>query len=406
VAALVLATGGGGEGTRQAAQGLPGWPKTVSLGFIDQVSGVGGVVKRTGAGGNTYNVYYGDAAAGKDWSKDPDQQPPQDFVRQARKAGLFPYLSFYSIRALGRADKGDAEAPELRQTLTSPRLMGIYWRNVRKFLQALGSTNAPAAVSLDSNFWSTLEQHLGNRGERPTTLRARVGLSRLKELQGIPDDLTGIAKGWRALRDRYAPKVLLGYAFDDWAAAGVDISRDGPPRQTVVDSARQAGEFYLDVAANDLDFAALTINGNGAQEGQNSSRQNVYTTAEKDRVVDFVGEFSDIADVPVVLEGVPLGNTVSKSITDKPFHYRDSWVQWLLGDARFTGLRRLYDAGVIGVLFGVSYAEGETCPCDAAKDGVTNDGKYPKRATSADDDGGYFAERLAALRRSGGLELR
>ena len=107
----------------------------------------------------------------------------------------------------------------------------------------------------------------------------------------------------------------------------------------------------------------------------------------------------------MVLEGVPLGNTVSKSISDRPFHWRDSWVQWLIGDKRFSGLRRMHDAGVIGVLFGVSYAEGETCPCDAAHDGVTNDGKYPQRATSSDDDGGYFAERMAALNQAGGLPL-
>jgi hypothetical protein len=261
-------------------------------------------------------------------------------------------------------------------------------------------------VSLDSNFWSSLEQHLANRGESPTTLSARVGLTGLTELKGLPDNLLGIAKGWRVLRNRYAPKVLLGYAFDDWAAAGVDISRDSPPRATVVDSARQAAEFYLGVAANDLDFGALTVNGEGQQEGQNPTRQSVYSPAEKDTLVTFVREFVRVSGIPMVLEGVPMGNTVSKSITDKPFHWRDSWVQWLMGSDKFAGLRKMHDAGVIGVLFGVSYAEGETCPCDAAQDGVTNDGKYPVRATSADDDGGYFADRMAALRRAGGLSLK
>ena len=64
------------------------------------------------------------------------------------------------------------------------------------------------------------------------------------------------------------------------------------------------------------------------------------------------------------------------------------------------------EAGVIGVMFGVNVGENETCPCDAAKDGVTNDGRYPERSTSADDDGGYLADRAAALREAGGLPLR
>jgi hypothetical protein len=284
--------------------------------------------------------------------------------------------------------------------------MGIYWRNVRSFLRKLGSTKRPVAVSLDSNFWSYIEQNLNTRGERPSTVRARVGLTGLSELRGIFDNLIGVAAGWRALRNRYAPKVMLGYSFDDWAAAGIDIARDSPPRATVLDSARQAAEFYLTVAANDMDFAALTINGDGSEEGQNPSPQYVYSPAEKESVVAFVREFVRVADIPVVLEGVPLGNSVTKAITDKKFHWRDSWVQWLVGTDRFTGIRRLHDAGVIGLMFGVSYGEGETCPCDAAKDGVTDNGKYPRRSTSADDDGGYFRDRMAALRRSGGLEVR
>jgi serine/threonine-protein kinase len=405
-AAVLLLAGSGEEGAAALPPAPPGWPAVLSPGFIDQVDGPAGAARRLGSGGNTFRVFFGDAAAGTDWSKDSEQQPPSQFAREAERSGLFPYMAFYSLRALGRTGRGgDAEAPELRETLSNPRLMGIYWRNVRAFLRDLGTTRRPAAVSLDSNAWSSLEQHLANRGERPTTVRARVALSGLPELRGAPDNLLGIAEGWRALRDRYAPEVLLGYAFDDWAAAGVDISRDDPPLPTVRDSARQAAEFFLDVAANQLDFAALTVNGDGEQEGQNPSRQNVYSPSEKEKMVEYVREFVRVAGVPLTLEGVPLGNTASRAITDKPYHWRDSWVQWLLGDADFTGLRKMRDAGVIGAMFGNSFAEGETCPCDAAGDGVTNGGPRGERSTSADDDGGYFAARVADLRRAGGLSL-
>jgi hypothetical protein len=283
--------------------------------------------------------------------------------------------------------------------------MRIYWRNVKRFLQEIGSTERPAAVAMDSNFWSYIEQHLAVRGQRADTVPARVGVSGLPELRGIFDNLLGVAKGWRTLRDRYAPKVLLGYEFDDWAAADIDIARDGPPVETVVNSARQAAEFFLDVGANELDFAALTINGDGFEEGQAPNPKFVYSRSEKESTVAFVREFVRVAGIPMVLEGVPIGNTVTKAITDKPYHWRDSWVQWLMGDDDFTGLRKFRDAGVIGVMFGVSAGEGETCPCDAAKDGVTNDGKYPRRSTSADDDGGYLADRMKALRGAGGLPL-
>jgi len=378
----------------------------MSVGFIDQVDGPAGAARRLGPGGNTFQVYYGDAAAGQDWSKDSSQGSPARFVREAQRAGMFPYMVYYQMRSLGQSRRGeDARAPELRQTLASAKLMGIYWRNVRRFLKEVGSTGRPAAVSLDANFWSYMQQHLTVRGERADTVTARVGVTGLPELRGIFDNLLGVAKGWRTLRDRYAPKVMLGYEFDDWAASDIDISRDGPPVATVVSSARQAAEFFIDVGANEFDFAALTINGDGVEEGQGPNPKFVYSPAEKETVVAFTREFVRVARIPIVFEGVPLGNTVTKAITDKPYHWRDSWVQWLIGTDAFSGLRKLREAGVIGVMLGVSGGEGETCPCDAAKDGVTNDGRYARRSTSADDDGGYVADRMKALRDAGGLSL-
>jgi hypothetical protein len=405
VAVLVFASPGGDNGVKSLPPAPPGWPKVESLGYQDQVEYQKGSARRLGAGGNYYNIYYGDAAAKKDWSHDPQQQDPKDFVKQTAAAGLFPYIGLYSIRQLGMSKKGvDAEGPELRRILTSPRLMKIYWNNVKKFLKRVGAAKEPAAISLDSNMYSTLEKDLNASGERPTVVQARIGLSGLPELKNLPNNLIGFAQAWQALRNKYAPKVLLGYAFNDWASAGVDISRDSPDDATVRDSARAAANFYLDVAANNLDFAALTVNGE-QQEGENGSRQNVYSSAEKDSLVKFVREFVRVADVPVTLEGVPLGNTATRAITDKNFHWHDSWVQWLIGDKDFSGLKKMRDAGVIGVLFGTGYGPDETCPCDAAKDHVTNNGHFGVKTTSPDDDGGYFAARVADLLRHGGLAL-
>jgi hypothetical protein len=109
----------------------------------------------------------------------------------------------------------------------------------------------------------------------------------------------------------------------------------------------------------------------------------------------------------VVLEKVPAGNTAMRTITDKPFHWRDRWAQWLLGDRGFANLGTLRDIGVIGIAFGVNDDQPDlaTCPCDAAHDGITNDGPRGRTSTVADDDGGYLRERLGALRKAGGVPL-
>ena len=53
-------------------------------------------------------------------------------------------------------------------------------------------------------------------------------------------------------------------------------------------------------------------------------------------------------------------------------------------------------------------ADGATCACDAAKDGVTNpepiDGNT-RMSLSADDDGGFFKEHAHAYYKRGALRL-
>jgi serine/threonine-protein kinase len=410
VAALTLPGGGPDTPTPRgaAARALPpaphGWPREIAAGYNDEAEGLTGIARRVGRGGATFAVFSGDPAARNDWSHDPDQPEPAALVRSARSAGLFPYLNLFEIRALGRSGRPDSETPQLRRTLRDRRLMTIYWRNVRDLLRRLGSTRTPVALSVDANLWSYLEADLDAPGEPSSSVAARVGSTGLPELRGIEDTLRGFAKAWRALRDRDARNVALGYAFDDWAT-NVDISEQSPSPATAAAAGREAGRFYRAVVGDDFDFAALVINGEGAEEGQNHSPEVVYSHAEKDAVVAFVRDFVRVAGVRVVLENVPFGNTVSKAISDRAYHWHDSWVQWLMGSDRFDGLRRFRDAGVIGLMFGVSDGPNETCPCDAAEDGVTNDGKYARRSTSADDDGGYFAERAAALRKAGSLSL-
>jgi tRNA A-37 threonylcarbamoyl transferase component Bud32 len=404
--AIVLALSGG-DGPARAQPPAPpaGWPATLSLGYNDQVGGSGGSARVLGKGGSAQGFFLGDAAARKDWSQDHVNTPAR-FVRDTQRHGLLPYLVYIQLPAIGQKDGAFAKAPGIRRTLVDPRLMRIYWRNVRAFLRSVGSTHRVAAISVeDASVASFIEQDVGFSSGQAADVPSRVSQTGLPELRGLQDNFAGFFQAWSRLRDRYAPKALLGYAVDDWAT-NVDLARDAPATPAVVAAGRQLAEFYLSAVQNEFDFMALgTVGGSGGEEGQEPNPNDVYSASERGHVVDLVAEFVRVSRTPVVLEGVPLGNTASKTISDKPFHWHDRWVQWLLGSARFSGLRRLRDAGVIGVQFGVNGGANETCPCDAAKDGVTNAGAHGTPSTSRDDDGGYFTARVAALRRAGGLPL-
>jgi hypothetical protein len=88
-------------------------------------------------------------------------------------------------------------------------------------------------------------------------------------------------------------------------------------------------------------------------------------------------------------------------------HFQDNRVQWLLGGGSRARLRAYSAAGFAAFLFGRG-ADGATCACDAAKDGVTNpppiDGNT-HASLSADDDGGYFKARVRSYYEGGAITL-
>jgi hypothetical protein len=88
-------------------------------------------------------------------------------------------------------------------------------------------------------------------------------------------------------------------------------------------------------------------------------------------------------------------------------HYQDNHVEWLLDEPARTHLLAYVNAGVIGIIFGRG-ADGATCACDAAGDGVTNPASIngnTQASLTADDDGGFFRARAAAYYAAGAIRL-
>jgi hypothetical protein len=104
---------------------------------------------------------------------------------------------------------------------------------------------------------------------------------------------------------------------------------------------------------------------------------------------------------------IPLGNTLMRAENNTWDHYQDNRVQWLLGPDSRAHLRAYVAAGYVGFLFGRG-ADGNTCACDAAHDGVTNPppiDNNTRLSLSADDDGGYFKAKAGAYYRAGAMRL-
>src|SRR4029079_3602633 len=101
------------------------------------------------------------------------------------------------------------------------------------------------------------------------------------------------------------------------------------------------------------------------------------------------------------------GNTKMRAENNTWNHYQDNRVEWLLDDTTRAHLQTYINSGVVAFLFGRG-ADGPTCACDANGDGVTNPAPINGNnltSLNADDDGGFFKQKVAAYYAAGAMSL-
>jgi len=210
------------------------------------------------------------------------------------------------------------------------------------------------------------------------------------------------------LRDRLAPNVLLAYHVSVWGT-NIDVAISDPPLREVAALAARAAAFYrsLDVR---FDLATAEFSDRDAEfkkRRQGAGDWAWWKPADFARHAAFLARFSADSGLRIALWQIPLGNTRMRAMNNTWGHYQDNRVEWLLDEPKRTHLRAYVDAGVIALLFGGG-AEGTTCACDARKDGVTNPAPVngnARKSISADDDGGFFRDRVRAYYRQGAMQL-
>ncbi len=271
--------------------------------------------------------------------------------------------------------------------------MTAYFSNLRTLMQLLGSTGQTVVVHVEPDLWGYVEQAVGDDASKQAVPIASTGLP---ELQGLPNNMTGFAQAVARLRNRYAPKVLLGYHLSVFGT-GKDIHYSPLSNSDVDWIAKRAATFYRSLHTSfDSVFAEYTNSDAGYFQTVYHAANAFWNADDYARQVRFLGDFHHAVKLPIVLWQIPVGNTLYRAVNNTYGHYQDNKVQWLLGADYQTHLRSYIGAGVVAMLFGGGLP-GSTCACDAAKDGVTNpapiDGNT-RTSLSADDDGGYLRARV------------
>ncbi|UUY06047.1 hypothetical protein LRS13_11185 [Svornostia abyssi] len=286
--------------------------------------------------------------------------------------------------------------------------MRAYFDDLLFLFQRLERAGGPVVLHVEPDLWGYVQQH---RGDDADDAYAAVSASGMAELRGLPNTVSGLARAIVRLRNRHAPKVVLGYALSIWGT-DKDIAISNESFASVDALSQRSVRFYRSLGAPfDAVFAEFTDRTSGYRQIRDGvpAAEAWWDRTDFARHVRFLRRVSTGVRLPLVLWQIPLGNTLMRTLNNAPHHYQDNRVQWLLDPANgYRKLRSYRDAGVVALLFGPGQGD-DTHAADRARDGVTNPAPITgnrRRATSADDDGGYFRNRARAYARRGPLSLR
>jgi hypothetical protein len=356
------------------------WPQTLQLGLADSPGGAA-ALRKVAPFGFRYQYLAGGVNTGQGWSTwNPNGSFVTRYERESWAAGVIPVFTYYML--LQSKPAGGDEATVDLAHLRDPAVMRAYWADVRLFFKRAHSAKT-VVLHVEPDLWGYLEQ------------ANAVALA------------SSFAHEFVQLRNELAPNVVLAYHMSGWGTKH-DIVYEKPPAATVRAYAAKSATFYRALHAHfDIAFEDFSDRDSGFYAVQQGNPKTWFKPADFARHLLYAKTFVQLAGVRMVAWQIPLGNTVMRAMNNTWDHFRDNRVQWLLGPGSRAHLQAYVAAGFAGFLFGRG-AEGATCACDAAKDGVTNPAPIngnTRPSVSADDDGGYFKQQAAAYYRAGPVQL-
>jgi hypothetical protein len=378
---ITLALAGSASASTAKLPPLPAkWPQSLQVGVADDPGGAS-ALRKVAPFGFRYQYLAGGVNTGQGWATwNPGGTFASMYVNDSWAHGQLPVVTYYMLLQSkpGGGDEAHADLSNLRNAQT----MAFYWSDVRLLFARVKGTK-PVVVHVEPDLWGYLEQ------------AGDVALA------------SSFAQQWIKLRNQLAPNVILAYHMSGWGTKH-DIVYEKPSDATVRAYATQSATFYRSLKATfDIAFEDFSDRDAGFYVKINGNPNTWMTPADFNRHLLYAQTFVKLAGVRMVAWQIPLGNTVMSAMNNTWDHFQDNRVQWLLGPGGRAHLRAYAAAGFAGFLFGRG-ADGATCACDAAKDGVTNPAPIngnTRSSLSADDDGGYFKAQVRAYYKSGAITL-
>ncbi|HYF52100.1 MAG TPA: hypothetical protein VEJ63_22005 [Planctomycetota bacterium] len=304
------------------------------------------------------------------------------YLNESEKMGCIPCVTYYQLlQSLPAAGKG-AEDVVNKTNGENGATMKAYFDDYKVLLQKCSEFGKPVIVHHEPDLWGYFlisQQFAPNEADKVKVIVKSSGHPDVAEFE---DTAAGFGKAIVAMRDKYAPQVLLAWHASKWG---------NPDVNKFVAFLKQCGKWdLLFTDPSDRDSAwkiAKNYHAGGAW----------WTDADFNSFRDWSAELHKATKLPLMAWQIPMGNTVFASCNNTDGHYMDNRPEyWLENYPQNTHIAEYAAAGYIGLLFGGGAGACTNCR-DVYKDGVTNPepvkGNKGEKSAWPDDDGGYLRLR-------------
>lgn len=299
------------------------------------------------------------------------------------------------------------EPPAVLGNLNNTSTMQAYYANLKLLFQrAAEFPSNKVVLHVEPDMWGFIQQ--AATGDNAATVSVSVASSGMADVSGLPNTAAGLAQAIVRLRNLYGPNVILAYHVSDWGT-GTDIALQEPSDSQVDQLGDRAAAYYHSLGVEfDVVFSELGDRDAGFDQVYNGMGPEAWwSDADFVRHARFIGRFVQGSGKRIVLWQVPVGNTRMRAMNNTNFHFQDNRVEKLLDEPSRARLQTYVNAGVMAFLFGGGHYWA-TSPVDAANDQVTNPNPINgniQDSYNADDDGGFFHNRVAAYYSAGVMSI-
>ncbi|MCW8133655.1 MAG: hypothetical protein KIS92_25140 [Planctomycetota bacterium] len=330
-----------------------------------------------------YQYICGGVNTGSNWKtwNQPQGAFASFYLDASEKMGCIPVLSYYQmLQSAPGAGRGEPEAN--RVNVNNAGTMKSYFDDFKVLLEKSAALKKPVILHVEPDLWGYFLIAKEFAPNDPDKTAVMVKSSGHEDVKDFEDTVAGFGKALVALRDKYAPNVLLAWHASLWGR---------PEPKFFADAIKKCGAW-------DLIFTDPSDRDSAWRIAKNYHAGGAWWT-DKDFVSfrDWSKELHQLTGLPLMAWQVPMGNTIMATCNNTEGHYMDNRPEYFLEDyPKNTHIAEWVQAGYIGLLFGGG-AGGCTDVRDGCKDGVTNPDPIPnnkgEKAEWPDDDGGYLRTR-------------